>query len=63
MGEAYDQQNDKYKEALAKARAQNERGLRASWLGTGLGALTSFIPGAGPVLAPFVKSGVTMLAS
>ena len=63
FGKQYDMQKDIYRKAYEKAQARNKRGLFASWLGTAAGAAASFIPGAGPFVAPLVSKGVTTLAS
>lgn len=62
-GKQYAMQKDIYKQAYEKAQARNNRGLLGSWLGTAAGAAASFIPGAGPFVAPLVKQGVTTVFS
>ena len=63
FGKQYGMQKDIYKQAYEKAQARNKKGLFASWLGTAAGAAASFIPGAGPFVAPLVKQGVTTVFS
>ena len=63
FGNQYSMQKDIYKQAYEKAQARNKKGLVASWLGTAAGAAASFIPGAGPFVAPLVKAGVSTALS
>ena len=63
LGNQYSMQKDIYKQAYEKAQARDRKNLLAGWLGTAAGAAASFIPGAGPFVAPLVKQGVTTLAS